>query len=125
MDAKRPDLRPADSPHTALRSILKACVSFSLSLVARSEHVSDLVRNHALYSVSGRPEILARIKYFRIFNEELPDLCCHRKTDVCVDVDLADSVLYSFSDHVLRHALSSGNIAAVFVALVDEFRAYC
>ena len=79
---------------------------------------------HAFYSLSGWSEVLTRIEIARVFNEVFSDLSCDRESDVCVDVDFADAVFYSFEDHVFRNTLCAGDLAAVLVALVNEFRNY-
>ena len=85
------------------------------------QHVFDLVLYHGLNGVSARSEVFARVEFRRIFGDEFADLRGHGKTQIRVDVDLADAVFGSFGNHGLRHTLRARDIAAVLVAFIDEF----
>ena len=80
---------------------------------------------HGLDGISARTQILARVEFGRVFCDEFTDLGSEGKSQIGVDVDLTDTVLGSFSDHLLRNTLSAGNIAAVLIALVHEFLENC
>ena len=90
--------------------------------VGRTEDVADLVGDEALDSRTSRGQVLTRVEVIRMFVEVLTDGSRHGKTQVGVDVDLADRALGSLTEHVFRNTDSVGHLAAVGVDLVDEFR---
>ena len=80
----------------------------------------DLVRDHVFHSLAGRLEILARVKVIGVLGEILADIACHGKTDIRVDVDLADSQLGSLPELIFRDANGVGHISAVIVDHLDK-----
>ncbi len=63
-------------------------------------------------------EILARIKFARIFLQHAADLTCQCHAVVGVDVDLAHAMLDAALDFFNRHTPSRLHLAAIFV---DDF----
>ena len=68
--------------------------------------------------ISSRSEVLSGVEVSRVFREVLSDSGGESKTEIGVDVDLADSHRSGFAEHILGNALSAGHRAAV---LVDHF----
>ena len=75
----------------------------------------DLVGDHILYCLPGRLQVLARIKMIGMLNEILADIGGHSKTDVGVDIDLADSEFGGLTQLILRNPDGIGHVAAVFI----------
>ena len=57
-----------------------------------------------------------------MFYEVLADLSCHGQTQICIDVDLADTILGRSADHIFRNALCTRDISPEFIAFLYEFR---
>ena len=72
-------------------------------------------------SLTGGLQILAGIEVVRMLREVLTDDSGHRKADIGVDVDLADSAAGSLAELILRDADGAGHISAVLVDLRNEF----
>ena len=77
--------------------------------------------HHGSYGISARTKIFSWVEFGRIFRQELAHFGGHGKTKVCVDVDLAYTIFGCFPYHFFRNALSSGDVAAVQIALIHEF----
>ena len=86
-----------------------------------AQNVDQLVGDHVLDSLTGRLQVLARVKVRRMQREVLADRSGDRQTDVGVDVDLADSALGSLAEHFLRDADRVRHRAAVLVDLINKF----
>lgn len=90
--------------------------------VIAAQHVADLVLNQLLDGFSGRLQILSGIEVTGVFSKVFSDAGCHGQAQVGVDIDLANCHGSSFSQHVFRYALCSGQVSAVFVDGVNKFR---
>lgn len=73
-----------------------------------------------LHCLSGRSEILTRIEVRRIESKVLADCGGACKTEVGVDVDLADCHRSCFTEHIFGNALCAGHTSAVLVDDLDE-----
>ena len=91
-----------------------------LSLASAAENVAQLVADELLDVGAGGLEILARVELVGMLVEELTDGAGHGKTQVGVDVDLADGELCSLTQLILGNADSVGHLAAVFVDDLHE-----
>ena len=92
--------------------------------VIASKNVNDLVSNHFLNSLTSRFQVLARIEVIRMLSKVLADVTCHSKTDIGVDVDLADSKLSSLSQLLFRNTYCIRHISAVLVNHLYELLRY-
>ena len=63
----------ADDYHKLLRA---------LCFAGRSEYVLDFVSHHILYCLTGRFQILTRIKMIRMFSHILTNRSCHCESDI-------------------------------------------
>ena len=70
---------------------------------------------HSLDGVAGRSQIFTRVEFGGTLDEESSYLSGHGKSQIGVDVDLADTVLGGFSDHLFGHSLCAGDLSAVFI----------
>ena len=77
--------------------------------------------DHVADRIAGGAQLLAGIEFFGMLDEELANLSGHRQADIGIDVDLADTMLGSFGDHVFGNTLCAGDLAAVLVAFFNEF----
>ena len=71
--------------------------------------------NHFLDGCPCRLEILTGVKVRRMLCEILADGSGHGKTEVAVDINLADCHACGLAEHILGHADSVGHITAVGV----------
>ena len=76
----------------------------SSDCILRTKNVLDLMSYDILDILTAIANILTRIEVIRICHEVLSDTCCHTKTKVRVDVDLADSASCSFTELIFRNA---------------------
>ena len=79
------------------------------------------MRDHVLDSLTGRLEVLTRIKVIGMFGKILPDIARHGETNVGVNVDLADGQLSSFAKLIFRNTDRIGHVAAILVDHLDKF----
>ena len=91
------------------------------SLTVRSENILDLMSNHILNRLTSRLKVLARIEVIRVLREVLTDVTCHSKTDIGVDVDLADCKGSCLTELFFRNTYSIRHISAVLVNHLNEF----
>ena len=87
-----------------------------------AEDVFDLVLDELLDVRAAICDVLARIEVLRMRHEVLADASRHCKTEVGVDVDLADRGLRCLAELILRNADSVIELAAVVVDDLDIFR---
>ena len=66
-------------------------------------------------------KVLPRVEMGRFFFEMFPNTCGHGKTQIGVDVDLADSGFCCFAQLILRNANGIRHMAAV---IVDDFHVF-
>ena len=101
-------------------------VRLKLSLASAAENVAQLVADELLDVGAGGLEILARVELVGMLVEELTDGAGHGKTQVGVDVDLADGQLGCMTELLFGNTNSVGHLAAVFVDHLHEIgRASC
>ncbi len=93
----------------------------SLSAAAAVEYVFDLVLYHSLDRFASRFEVLTRVEMIRMRHEVFTDASGHCKTEVGVDVDLADCHLSGLTELFLGNADCAGHIATVGIDLLNEF----
>ena len=77
--------------------------------------------NHILNRLTGRLEVLARIEVIRVLSEVLTDVTCHCKTDIGVDVDLADCKCSCLTELLFRNTYCIRHISAILVNHLNEF----
>lgn len=94
--------------------------SKSVGLSVAAEDINYLVGDHLLDGLTGRLQILPGVEVGGCSAKYLQNGGGHSKTEVGVDVYLADGALGSLTQLVLRNSNSSRHIAAVLVYLVDE-----
>ena len=75
--------------------------------------MNDLMRDHVFHSLAGGLEILTGIKVIGMLGKVLADVGGHGKTDVGVDVDLADSQLCGLAELILGDADGVGHVLMV------------
>ena len=85
-----------------------------------AEDINDLMSDHVLDRLAGGLEILPGIEMIRMLREVLADHGSHCKTDIGVNVDLADSTAGRLAELFFRNADCAGHIAAVLVDFRDE-----
>ena len=73
-----------------------------LRLAVAAQNVDQLVGNHVLDSLTSGLEVLTGIEIRRMQREMLTDCSGDCQTDVGVNVDLADSALSGFTQHLFR-----------------------
>ena len=86
-----------------------------------AKHVDDLVSHHVMHSLTGGLQILPGIEMIRMLSEILADDSGHCKTDIRVDVDLANCAACSLTELLLGDADCAGHVPAVFVDDFYEF----
>ena len=91
-----------------------------LRLARATENVVDLMLYHVLDCGSGGSEILTGIEMLGMLCEVLTDGCGHRKTEVGVDINLADSHLSCLCKLGLGDTDSVGHVSAVGVDFLNE-----
>ena len=77
--------------------------------------------NHILNSLTSRLEILTRIEVIRVLCEVLTDVTCHSKTDIGVDVDLADCEGSCLTELLFRNTNCIRHVTAILVNHLYEF----
>ena len=102
-------------------SLDKSITIQDLSLTVRSENILDLMSNHILNRLTSRLEVLARIEVIRVLSKVLTDVTCHSKTDIGVDVDLADCKGSCLTELLFRNTYSIRHVTAVLVNHLNEF----
>ncbi len=83
---------------------------------ARAAHDAHFAFHYFSDGVAGRPEVFARVKFSRIFGENLADLAGEGDAQVGVNIDFADAGFGGLGDHVFGYAARTGQIATVFIA---------
>ena len=78
--------------------------------------------NELLDVVTTIGQVLTRVKVRRLLMEVLADACRHRKTQIGIDVDLADSRLCSTAELILGNADRIRHVTAVLVDDLDVLR---
>ena len=58
------------------------------SVPGAAKHVAHFMAHQFFHRVPGRRQVLARVKFFRIFAQDLTQRGCHRQAQVGIDVDL-------------------------------------
>ena len=96
-------------------------IALRSSLTVRTKNVNDLVSNHILNSLTSGLKILAGIEVIRVLSEVLTDVTCHSKTDIRVDVDLANSECSCLTELLFRDTYCIRHISAVLVNHLNEF----
>ena len=86
-----------------------------LGLAGAAEDVAQLVADELLDVGTGGLQVLARVELVGMLVEELADGAGHGKTQVGVDVDLADGQLGCMTELLFGNTNSVGHLAAVFV----------
>ena len=86
-----------------------------------AENINDLMGHHIMHSLTGGLQILTGIEMIRMLSKVLTDDSGHCKTDIRVDVDLANCAACSLTELLLGDADSTGHISAVFVDDFYEF----
>ena len=86
-----------------------------LCLAVAAQNMDQLVLDHFLDVGASGLQILAGIELGRCFVEELADGAGHGKTQIGVDVDLADSQLCSLAQLLFRDTDSVGHVTAIFI----------
>ena len=100
----------------------RSAVQYALLCFAvAAENINNLVLDKLSDIVSARSKILTRIEMLGMFVEVLADSRGHSKTEVGVDVDLADSHGSSLTEHIFGDTDSIGHSAAVGVDDVNIF----
>ena len=90
-------------------------------LVNGTKHVLDLMSDHVLDGLTCGFQILTGIEMIRMLSEMLADNGCHCKTDIGVDVDLADCEFCSMAKFFFGDADGIGHVSAVLVDDLYEF----
>ena len=80
--------------------------------------------DHLLDLVTGNGEIATGIEYVGLFVEYATDTRCHSKTDIGVDVDLANSECSCLTELLLRDTNCIRHVSAVLVNHLNEFLRY-
>ena len=80
--------------------------------------------DHVLNSLTGGLEVLAGIEVIGMLIEVLTDVACHCKTDIGVDVDLADCELSCLTELLLGDTYCIRHLTAVLVDHLNEFLRY-
>ena len=88
---------------------------FKLRLAVAAENVNELMSDKLFDVCSCGFEIFSGVELIGMFSEELTDGTGHCKTEVGVDVDLADGESCCFAKLIFGNADSTGHISAVFV----------
>lgn len=91
-----------------------------LGFAVAAEHIHQFVLHDLFNRFSCRSEILTRIEVRRIESKVLADCRGDCKSEVGVDVDLADCHRCRFAEHIFGNALCAGHTAAVLIDLCDE-----
>ena len=117
-----PAIKKAASHETAF-------ISFKLtdlrsSLTVGTENVLNLVSNHVLNCLASGLKVLAGIEVIRMLCEVLTDVTCHSKTDVGVDVDLANSECSCLTELLFRDTDCVRHVSAILVNHLNEFLRY-
>ena len=77
--------------------------------------------NHTLNSNSAIAQILSGIEVSGVVVKVLSNSSSHSKSQVGIDIDLANSLCSSLAEHLFRDTDSIGHLAAVFVDHLNEF----
>jgi len=93
---------------------IRLCLAFT------AKNRMNLMSNHILNSSTCRCKILTRIKVRRVIVEILTDCSGHRKTDVGINVDLADRHFGSLTKHLFRNTDCIRHISAVIVIILTN-----
>ena len=80
------------------------------------------MHDHLFDSFACWFQVSARVKVGRVFSKSFSDGTCHRKTNVCVDINFAYSHSRSFSQHIFRNTLGTEYFSAIGIALFNKFR---
>ena len=94
----------------------------NLRFVLGTENVLDFMFYHLLDFVATYCKIRSGVEYFGLIFKNAANACGHCKTDIGVDVDLADSHACSLTEHIFGNTDSVGHISAAGVYLVNEIR---
>ena len=82
--------------------------------------MDDLMRDHILYCLTCRFEILARVEMIGMLGKILADVAGHGEADIRVNVDLAHCKLGSFTQLIFGNADSVRHIAAIGIDHLDK-----
>ena len=93
----------------------------SSGLTIATQNVNDLMTDHVLHSLTGGLQVLSGVEVIRMFSEVLADAGGHGKTDIGVDIDLADSTAGSLTELFFGDADGTGHISAEFIDHLNIF----
>ena len=94
------------------------------SLTVGTKNVNDLVSNHVLNCLTSGLKVLTGIEVIRMLSEVLTDVTCHSKTDIGVDVDLANSECSCLTELLLRDTNCVRHVSAVLVNHLNKLLRY-
>ena len=92
----------------------------ALGFVVATKNIHNLMFHHFSNCISCRSEILTRIEVRGVESEVFADCAGDGKTQVGVDVDLANCHGRCLAEHLFGDALCAWHAAAVFVDFGDE-----
>lgn len=90
-----------------------------LCFAATAEDMYDLVTNELLNVFACRLQVLTWVKVIGVLSEVFANCTCHGKTEVRVDVDLADRHSSSLAKHLFRNAYGIRHCTAVSINHLD------